>query len=335
MTAAFAAGWSLDRGTSSLVGSAKVDTSELPLEYRGWSFSGGEGSDKHWTMPFFLKHYNASLYGFSTGVHLPETPGTGYYDSMDSSLNVALSNAHAWELNQQVDELLRRTKNLTGIQDRWKLLTIFIGANDLCDGMVTGFDACDGNASHRGALADRYEQNLRDALTKLVNGFQNTIVQVASMFQLSSVPEVRRGHLYCSARKALIDECNCIDRSASGNGNVTDAQLANLSATVEEFNDRIHQVALDFLSPRPDFAVVEASAARGQPIPNFSFLSDLDCFHPSAEAHETMATSLWNSLFSDQREPVPLNALDALFCPTPKTVLYTGPKFASAKPATV
>jgi len=335
MTAAFAAGWVLDQGASFLAGHADGDTRELPLEYRGWSFSGGEGADEHWTIPFFLKQYNASVYGFSTGVHIPETPGTGYYDSKHSSLNVALSKATSLGLNQQVDELLRRTQNLTGFQERWKLLTILIGANDMCDGMVTGFDACDGNVTQREALADRYERNLRDALTRLVNGFQNTIVQVVSLFQLASVPQARHGHPWCSLRKTLIDECNCIDRSASGTGNVSDVQLARLSATVSEFNERIRSVALDFSSPRPDFAVVEATAVREDSVPNFSFLSDLDCFHPSAEAHQILATYLWNGLFSDDRAPRPLDAADGPFCPTPKTVLYTASKTTPSKSTTV
>merc|ERR1739848_563354 len=102
--------------------------------------------------------------------------------------------------------------------------------------------------------------------------------------------KARAGHTWCGLRRNLIVECNCMDTPLSGgSGPVDDSQLEELDITVTAFNDRIEMLAAEFNLQRPDFAVVAVTTGRGQDIPDITYLSDLDCFHPSALAHEALA----------------------------------------------
>merc|ERR1712007_277316 len=200
------------------------------VEFRQYSFSGGEGSDEHWTLPYFFGHYNASLVGFSTHWALPQTPTTGYCESGLDALNVALSSAQSFNLPMQVDELLKRSQSVPGFDDRWKVLTILIGVNDLCHGISSGFEACDGDASHATALADRYEKNLQALLGRIRDSFRNIVVELVSIFSIASLERARSGHLLCDSRPRGTAGCNCINKPVSGD-NVSDAQLDRFDAT--------------------------------------------------------------------------------------------------------
>lgn len=309
---------------------SRVGHPMLPMEYRSLAFSGGVGSGTEWTLPFFLQHYNSSLSGYSKGMTVVQTPGVGYVEESSDGLNAALSNSHSWQLLPQVEELVKQSYKIENFGDRWKLLSIFIGANDLCDGMPSDsggpYAACDSSSDVRNALAERYEQNLRAALTKVRDFFGKVVVQLQPLFSLASVVQARNGHAWCRftgiARRAL-NECGCLDREP------TPDRLQNLEATTLELNRRIRKVVLDFNLARPDFGVLEQSAGRGQSIPDASFLSALDCFHPSAKAHDFLAVSLWNGLFDRSQAPQPLNATLEPVCPNAKATIALGPALGS------
>jgi len=302
-----------------------------PFEFRELSFSGGAGSDAHLTIPYFLKHFNGSLTGFGTHRTLPQLPSTGYTSEGKNGLNVALSNAHSWQLSQEVEELKKVTATIPDFDQRWKLLTIMIGANDLCDGMGTGFEACNGNAADATALVNRYESRLRSTLEAIRDSMQRIVVQLVSMFSVASVPKARAGSWYCDLRRRVVNECNCLDRLAGGKSGAADQkQLLAFEATTEDLNNRIHKLSLEFNLQRSDFAVINAVSTKGQAIPDISYLSGLDCFHPSAKAHGAVARALWNSLFQMDRVPAPLNASASLFCPTEETVIHVGSRTPSS-----
>lgn len=306
------------------VGAARGAALDAPLEFRALSFSGGAGSDGYWTMPYFLGQYNSSLTGFSTKRTVPQTPGTGYLAEGANHLNAALSNAHAHQLEMQVDELKSQSSSIPDFNARWKVLTVFIGANDICDGFH-GFEACDGSTRNRTLLVNRYETNLRKTLESIRDSFGRVIVQVVSLFRFGSLKQARAGHSWCGIRRNLLVECNCLDTSLSGgSGPVDDAQLDELDTTVSAFNDRIETLAAEFNLQRPDFAVVAVTTGKNQDIPDITYVSELDCFHPSALAHATLARSLWNSMFDLSRAPKPINASVPLFCPTASSTIYVG-----------
>jgi len=228
-------------------------------------------------------------------------------------------------MEMQIEELKSQTGSIPDFDARWKILTVFIGANDICDGFSKGFEACDGNTTHRTLLVNRYENNLRKTLASIRDSFDRVIVQVVSLFRFGSLKKARAGHSWCGLRRNIIVECNCLDTSLSGgDGPPDDEQLDELDTTVSAFNDRIETLAAEFNLQRPDFAVVAVTAGRAQDIPDIKYLSDLDCFHPSALAHEAMTRSLWNSMFNPDRTPTPIDASVPVFCPSANSTIYVG-----------
>mmetsp|Transcript_28617 Transcript_28617/g.69768 ORF Transcript_28617/g.69768 Transcript_28617/m.69768 type:complete len:87 (+) Transcript_28617:78-338(+) len=61
---------------------------------------------------------------------------------------------------------------------------------------------------------------------------------------------------------------------------------------------------------------------------DIDFLSDLDCFHPSHAAHQTLAIGLWNSMLcTDGREKrcgIYFSKDMKPTCPTGNSTFYTG-----------
>ncbi len=69
---------------------------------------------------------------------------------------------------------------------------------------------------------------------------------------------------------------------------------------------------------------------------DISFLSKLDCFHPSAEAHEELAVGLWDSMLctADRATRCGIHFSSDLpvTCPTVNSVFYTGPDVIPGPP---
>ncbi|CAG2220773.1 PLB [Mytilus edulis] len=97
---------------------------------RGLSWSvGGDGNvDEHITLANMLKRYNPNLVGFSVG--------SGDFESENAHLNVADPGNEARNMPFQARLLVDRMKSgKEGVDfvNDWKVITMFIGGNDLCD----------------------------------------------------------------------------------------------------------------------------------------------------------------------------------------------------------
>lgn len=77
-------------------------------------------------MPNIIKKYSPGLTGFSLG----EAP----LYSKGKELNRAVSGARAMDLMSQAVSLIEMLKSseYAGLWNEWKVVTLFIGANDLC-----------------------------------------------------------------------------------------------------------------------------------------------------------------------------------------------------------
>ncbi|TNN43879.1 Phospholipase B1, membrane-associated [Liparis tanakae] len=109
---------------------AKTDNLLLLLtQYRGlsWSIGGDENITTVTTLPNILREFNPSLTGFSEG--------TGGQDAPQAFLNQAVAGATSSDLVHQVHVLVGKMKNDSRIDfhNDWKVITVFIGGNDLCD----------------------------------------------------------------------------------------------------------------------------------------------------------------------------------------------------------
>jgi len=296
---------------------------DAPLEFRKDSWSIGRGSADAMTLPYFIRHFNSSLTGFPSANTVPQTPKTGYLEYDVDFMDAALSSARVADLPRELEHLNAQSSRITDFDRRWKVLTILIGANDLSDS-----DACSTDLGVQKRLAQKFAADLDATLELAAARFSRLFVNLVPLFSIASVRRViqnETGILPCTTEARWLDECDCIDRPQAGSKNVSEAQLKRLDMATALLNTEISRLAAKWNHVRPDFAVVAPSMWAGQPIPNFDFLSKLDCFHPSSLAHNTMAITLWNSMLQGPRQPAPINATEVPVCPNATSVFYSGP----------
>ncbi|KAI7882061.1 hypothetical protein K492DRAFT_128088 [Lichtheimia hyalospora FSU 10163] len=115
-------------------------------ENRGVSFAMG-GDPGAMTVPNLIQYYSPDLLGSSVGDHMISIcfgdeicPDGQYRESIDQ-MNAAQSGARSLNLNHEIDYLLERLDELYDNQQiqpsDWKLLTFFIGSNDICHSCTT------------------------------------------------------------------------------------------------------------------------------------------------------------------------------------------------------
>uniref|UniRef100_A0A8C6QB68 Phospholipase B1, membrane-associated n=1 Tax=Nannospalax galili TaxID=1026970 RepID=A0A8C6QB68_NANGA len=231
-------------------------------------------STKPGPLPDILKKFNPSILGFSTGT-LEETAG----------LNVAVEGARARDMPAQARALVERMKNRPEIKlDKdWKLITIFIGGNDLCQ-------YCEENSE--------YVEHIRQALDILYEELPRTFVNVVEVMELAGL---HRGQgEKCSMPLAVQSNCSCLKRSENS---LVIQELKkvnwNLQSGISTFYWRRY-------TQREDFAVVVQPFFQNTLVPlnerggmDLAFFSE-DCFHFSERGHAEMAIALWNNML----EPV-------------------------------
>jgi len=219
-------------------------------------------------------------------------------------------------------------------ENRWKVLTYWMFANDVC-GMGDEEPGTSGTYKI-------WEAKTNEFLVNVTSTFKNTYVNLVSMLDLSQIHRIQQSKVGCKIEHELVlQECGCIDR-----GNQT--ELDTLDRNIHFMNNRLHQFASEWRENlrqqgREDIAIVVQSGFEGiGETLDHTFLSKLDCFHPSALAHQSLAVGLWNSMlcgqgasavedrknrcgiaFSPDMKPV---------CPTESSVFYTGPDVVPVPP---
>lgn len=96
---------------------------------RSWSIGGDENLEKLITLPNILRRFNSKLKGYNNGNTLY------FFTDKGDGLNVAVSGDQAQDMAAQAQRLVERLKADTSInyEKDWKLATLFIGGNDICD----------------------------------------------------------------------------------------------------------------------------------------------------------------------------------------------------------
>ncbi|RCH82419.1 hypothetical protein CU098_008463, partial [Rhizopus stolonifer] len=123
------------------------------LEYRGKVFSAG-GDKGEYTIPNFLSVYSNQK-GSSKGATLPLSRG--------KQLNNAVSGAKTQDLNDEMTRLIKHiNREYKDIKHEWKLITLFIGANNVCMLCEPPLSQLPGLAS-----ADIFEENVRNVLERI------------------------------------------------------------------------------------------------------------------------------------------------------------------------
>lgn len=265
------------------------------FEYRGKSFPiGGENNFR--TIPNLFSQYGSqkkcAAYGSTFITHSIAQYPTGNYKSYkifidekplknEINCNVAISGALSDELMKMWIQLKVQWLKFSCYND-WKLLTIMIGANDICQYCLNGYN----NTIYK------YIFNLEQLFQNIISDTEYLFVNVISTFDVSLTADWQnRG---CDFVHNLINECPCIlGRDKSG----------DYRSIVKKLFKDINLLLYPLVKKYDEIGILRNVKFVIQPIMedfqiyNSSYLSSLDCFHPSAFGHELMATILWNNMF--------------------------------------
>ncbi len=249
------------------LGAKAITIVGLLTEYRGVSWSVGGDSDVSnvITLPNIIKKFSPSLKGFSTGTTLAK--------SNHGALNVAISGQEANHIPDQAKNLIKLMKNFKGIDyaNDWKLVTLFIGGNDLTR-------ICDGEAKHS---PENYVKDIQAGLDILHDEMPRTLVNLVSILNVMDLKDMNKG-LACSALH-------------SGNSAAypctpqTEQQLLNYTSEYRRLTDEL--IDSGRYDTREDFSAVVQPFMKDFKAPrlpngqvDFSYFAP-DCFHFSAKSH--------------------------------------------------
>jgi len=250
------------------------------IEWRHYVFSIGGAKDA-FTLNNIIKSYNPALVGEATTWTWPLAKG--------GQLNGAVSHASVQNVPEQIAYLVNQLKTTYGskvnFQDDWKLLTLFIGANNLCG-------ACQGRQE---STPEYFEAHLREALNLIKTNIPRVFVNLVTIFNISGVYYAGKDYWYCEFVWKYIakKECSCMET-----GNKADLDIMDLRAN--QFNAISNKLAAEFAGLNsPNFTVVVQPGLTGIEVQKFgeAYLSNLDCFHPSLCANQAFTYLIWNNMF--------------------------------------
>jgi len=278
------------------------------LEYRGHVFSiGGQDESTGITIPNFLRKYNPKLEGMAMGVSKPLTKGKW--------LDGAVSEARVEDVPSQIDYLKNTShskyKNDINWEEDWKVLTMFIGANNLCG-------ACSGDQRSDPAY---FEAHMRAVLTQIEAEIPRVFVNLVTIFNISGVWYAGQTSEYCRIlwHNITTHECYCLTTGVKA-----DRDAMDIHGTA--FNQIMADLAVEFAGHNnPNFTVVVQPGLSGINVAEFGeiYLSHLDCFHPSIFANQAFAFQIWNNMFTPvgQKQTAPNLKNITLVCPDENTFL--------------
>ncbi|KAM8809835.1 phospholipase B1, membrane-associated [Eudromia elegans] len=280
-------------------------------EWRGLSWSmGGDGTlETRTTLPNILRKFNPNLFGFSTG-NTKETAG----------FNVAESGAKAINMSSQARELveLMRSSSKINFKEDWKLITVFVGGNDLCQ-------YCSDKETYS---VKKYIKHLQDTLDIFYKELPRVFVNMVEILEMSGLRQIAASSSECASVQMNICPCFLTPNENS-------SELQEMKRINRDFQAEASQmVNSGRYEQREDFAVVMQPFFRNtfMPLdsngkPDLSFFST-DCFHFSERGYAEMAGALWNNMLEPVGEKQSYNNFthdrSKLKCPTPeKPFLFT------------
>ncbi|KAK1333190.1 hypothetical protein QTO34_006727 [Cnephaeus nilssonii] len=290
-------------------GARPSNSSDQLVSWRGLSWSaGGDGVlETHTTLPNILKKFNPHILGFSTGTR-EDTAG----------LNVAVEGARARDMPAQARDLVARMKNTLitvkeiNLEKDWKLITLFIGSNDLCH-------YCENPEAHSAGEYVRHLQQALDILSELPRAFVN----VVEVMELTGLHQGQGGK--CDMPLAAQSNCTCFRRFQENSPEMQELKKVNwnFQSGVSRFS-YWHQYL-----QREDFTVVVQPFFQNTLVPlnerggaDLTFFSE-DCFHFSERGHAEMAIALWNNMLEPVGRKTTSNnftySRTKLKCPSPES----------------
>ncbi|XP_017115192.1 phospholipase B1, membrane-associated [Drosophila elegans] len=278
-------------------------------EFRGLTFSGGGLANwrRFVTLPNILKVFNPKLYGFAVSNSL-------VINHRSSRLNIAEPMIMSRDLPFQARvliDLLRRDPNVD-MKRHWKLLTVYVGNNDICS------DLCHWDSPQ--TFLDQHARDLRQAFRLLRDHVPRLLI---NLIVVPNIPHVLSTMTQVPLQCFVVHRvgCHCLidDR-------LNRTQLAERVRTLDQWQRLDMEVARLPEFHREDFAIVAHPMLANVSAPqlpdgstDWRFFSH-DCFHFSQRGHAIISNLLWNSmLLPDDQKPRPSKVpelFERVVCPS-------------------
>lgn len=249
-----------------------------------WSVGGDDSIKDVVTLANMIKLYSPEMTGYSVGW------GPVWIESI-SRLNVADPGDKSDAMPGQAVKLVDRMKSDSNIDMKkdWKVITLFVGGNDLCD-------YCDDKEHYS---AENYKANIQEALDYLHANVPKAFVNLVEILPISIVKQLNQ-NLVCDALHLYL--CSCAAYPWS------EAAEQTLQAEVKRYREVLEElVESGRYDTRDDFTVViqpfftetyPPDTPEGDG-PDLSYFAP-DCFHLSLKGHRAAADALWDNMI----EPV-------------------------------
>ena len=266
--------------------------------------AGGDGSLPYvTTLPNILREYNPDLYGYSTGTTFP----FDFTARPNTRFNVAESGAVTSSLLRQAQNLVEKIRESEDVDfdNDWKLVTVYIGGNDVCKDACISNDTVEDRIGDVAASLDYLSDNLPRTFVNLVQivhigDFQSAIVQ-------SSYSQICLNFF-------SVEICPCGEFGQLSLGEQFEELIADYRQGIQDLADMYadsdtftvvfqpYQTDVEFADD-PD-AVLEVSA--------------VDCSHLSPEGNRQFAIGLWNNMLErvGEKSTVSRLPITEISCPT-------------------
>ncbi|XP_053545211.1 phospholipase B1, membrane-associated [Bombina bombina] len=291
------------------IGANATNVLEIPNEYRqfSWSIGGYSNYSELVTLPNIFKLFNPSVTGFAKGMTVSYRPAP----LENAQLNMAVTGANTFTLPEQTRNLVDTMKTFPGInmEEDWKVITIFIGSNDLCD-------YCKNTTLFS---ADSFIYNLTVSLDILQKEMPRSIVNVVQLFPIEQLRDINDKSFGCILQKFF---CSCVVNPKDNSSELLELIDQNI-----QFQEKLVQLIVTSgrYDGKKDFRVVLQPFLRNVTPAldhnghiDYSFFT-LDCFHLTIKGHEQLAKGLWNNMFQPYGEKVHLKTFSEpvqLICPS-------------------
>ncbi|XP_042359848.1 phospholipase B1, membrane-associated-like [Plectropomus leopardus] len=251
-----------------------------------------------------IKLFNPKLLGAAPGktvhgmqAHISET-----------GFNLAVTGHNTFNLPGQTRHLIDTLRGYEGLnfEEDWKLLTILMGMNDICD-------YCKDKALFS---VDNFIHYITVSLEMLMNEVPRMIVNVVQILPMHTLREVQKPTPGCLLQRSF---CSCLIEPEARS-----PELQELVEVNREFQKRLESLLFSDRFFRDDFAVVlQPFLQHADPprLPNgkidMTFFTH-DCFHFTIKGHEELAKGLWNNMFQPEGGKMIVSSFSdpiSLICP--------------------
>ncbi|CAK6965665.1 phospholipase B1%2C membrane-associated-like [Scomber scombrus] len=294
----------------------------IPFEFRQVSWSiGGYGTYQNViTLANIFKLFNPKLLGPSPMMTFHNTE----LSVNETGFNFAVTGHNTLNVSDQITHMIDSFKTYPGLNfhEDWKVVTVLIGMNDICD-------YCKDKTLFS---PDNFIYYMEEALEMMMKEIPRTIVNVVQILPMKALREVQKPTLGCQLQKSF---CSCLTQPEDNS-----TELKELVEMNFEFQRRLKKLLHGDRFFKKDFAVIlqpylESSAPPRLPDGSVdgSFFT-ADCFHFTVKGHEELAKGLWNNMFQPEDGKERIETFSdpvKLICPSKEhPYIYTRPQSDSS-----